>query len=55
MRRPFSFALRVTAIFSAHHGAHGIAGLQQFGNDDSARLPVAPVTMILDFIMTVSF
>jgi hypothetical protein len=25
--------------FSAHHGADGIAGFQEFGNDDAARLP----------------
>src|SRR5215472_17156478 len=30
---------RGAAIFPVHHGADGIAGLQQFGNDDAAGLP----------------
>jgi hypothetical protein len=42
-------------IFSAYHGADGIAGLQQFGDDDAACLSGCAVTMIFGLSIIVSF
>ncbi len=36
---PLRLQPRTAAIFSMHHGAHGITGLQQFSNDHTAGLP----------------
>ena len=36
---PLRLQPRAAAIFSVHHGADGIAGFQQFGNDNAARFP----------------
>jgi hypothetical protein len=52
---PFLLQLHATAIFSAHHGADGIAGSSSSATTTLPVFPVAPVTMILALIMIVSF
>jgi len=52
---PLRLQPRAAAVLPAHHRADGIAGLQQFGNNDDAVFPVAPVTMIRGLVMIASF